>query len=139
MMQAVPAQGGCLCGGVRYQARSALRDVIACHCSQCRKTGGHFVAATSVPSEDLQLTASSTLRWYRSSPGAERGFCTRCGGNLFWRQTAADSQYTSIMAGTLDPPTGLRIVQHIFTADKSDYYEIDDGAPQSAHWPAGHP
>jgi hypothetical protein len=39
------------------------------------------------------------------------------------------------MAGTVDPPTGLRIIQHIFTADKSDYYDINDGVPQSAHWP----
>ena len=33
---------------------------------------------------------------------------------------------TSITAGTLDLPTGLRIDSHIFTADKSDYYEITD-------------
>ena len=135
-MDTVAAQGGCLCGGVRYRATSALRDVIACHCSQCRKTGGHFVAATQVPTADLQLIESATLRWYRSSDSAERGFCERCGGNLFWRPTSAGSSTTSIMAGTVDPPTGLRITQHIFTADKSDYYEIDDGAPQSPHWPA---
>jgi hypothetical protein len=24
---------------------------------------------------------------------------------------------------------------HIFTADKSDYYEITDGLPQSPQWP----
>jgi hypothetical protein len=126
------ASGGCLCGGVRYQAHGPLRNVIACHCSQCRKTSGHFVAASQVPSANLQLTESATLRWYRSSPGAERGFCARCGGNLFWRETAPDKGMTSIMAGTLDTPTGLHIVQHIYTADKSDYYEINDGAPQSS-------
>jgi hypothetical protein len=121
---------------VRYQTRGALRGVIACHCSQCRKTSGHFVAATQLPSADLQLTESATLRWYRSSERAERGFCARCGGNLFWRESAPGSKYTSIMAGTLDPPTGLRIMQHIYTAGRSDYYQIDDGAPQSAQWPA---
>lgn len=136
MSSASLAHGGCLCGGVRYQVTGMLRDVIACHCSQCRKTSGHFVAATQVATEDLQLLDSATLRWYRSSESAQRGFCSRCGGNLFWRETAPDAQRTSIMAGTLDTPTGLRIVQHIYTADKSDYYEIDDGAPQSAQWPA---
>ena len=135
VMDIVAAQGGCLCGGVRYQTTSALRDVITCHCSQCRKTGGHFVAATQVPTADLRLTESATLRWYRSSDSAERGFCQRCGGNLFWRPTSPGSDTTSIMAGTVDPPTGLRIIQHIFTADKSDYYQINDGAPQWAHWP----
>ena len=135
MKEATAAHGGCLCGGVRYHARGILRDVIACHCSQCRKTSGHFVAATQLPSADLLLIESATLRWYRSSESAERGFCTRCGGNLFWRETAPGSRFTSIMAGTLDPPTGLRIVQHIYTAEKSDYYEIHDGTPQSAQWP----
>ena len=128
------ARGGCLCGGVRYEVRAKLRDVIACHCSQCRKTSGHFVAATQAPSAQLQLTESATLRWYRSSASAERGFCACCGGNLFWRETAPGSTTTSIMAGTLETPTGLNLVQHIFVADKSDYYKINDGAPQSAHW-----
>src|SRR5580765_630772 len=117
MTQAIAASGQCLCGGVRYQTRSALRNVIACHCTQCRQTSGNFVAATRVPTDDLQLIASSTLRWYRSSESAERGFCERCGGNLFWRETG--SQHTGIMAGTVDVPTGLRTVEHIFTADKS--------------------
>jgi hypothetical protein len=103
------ARGGCLCGGVRYEARSPLRNVIACHCSQCRKTSGHFVAASQVPSADLKLIESATLRWYRSSPSAERGFCARCGGNLFWRETAPGTGMISIMAGTLDTPTGLHI------------------------------
>ena len=133
-MVAPVARGGCLCGGVRYEVSGALRDVVACHCSQCRQTSGHFVAATQVPSVRLRLTESATLRWYRSSAAAERGFCARCGGNLFWRETAPGSTTTSIMAGTLETPTGLRLVQHIFAAHKSDYYDIADGAPQSAQW-----
>jgi hypothetical protein len=28
------------------------------------------------------------------------------------------------MAGTLDPPTHLRLEKHIFVADKSDYYAL---------------
>jgi hypothetical protein len=128
------ARGGCLCGGVRYEVRGPLRDVIACHCSQCRRTSGHHVAATTALSTDLVLLAVETLSWYRSSPSAERGFCGRCGGNLFWRETRTDRYETSIMAGTLDVPTGLRLVQHIYTADKSDYYEIADGAPQDPAW-----
>jgi hypothetical protein len=119
---------------VRYQTRGALRDVIACHCSQCRKTSGHHVAATQVASEDLQLAESATLRWYRSSDSAQRGFCARCGGNVFWKESAAGSNRISIMAGTLDMPTGLRLIQHIFVADKSDYYQIADDAPQTAQW-----
>lgn len=124
--------GRCLCGGVRYRIDGPLRGVVACHCSQCRQTSGHHVAATCAAAADLGFTASATLDWYRSSEQAERGFCRRCGGNLFWRRIGADA--ISIMAGTLDLPTGLGIERHIFVADKSDYYELNDAAPKSAGW-----
>ena len=124
--------GSCLCGAVRYTITGPLRDVVACHCSQCRKTSGHFVAATSAPSAALTLQRDTGLAWYRSSDTAERGFCRVCGGNLFWR--LQDSADISVMAGTLDAPTGLHIAKHIFVADKSDYYTLDDGAPQLQGW-----
>jgi hypothetical protein len=124
--------GRCLCGGVSYRIAGPLRGVVACHCSQCRQTSGHHVAATSAAAADLGFTSSATLEWYRSSARAERGFCGRCGGNLFWRRIGADT--ISVMAGTLDAPTGLSLEKHIFVADKSDYYELNDSVPKSAGW-----
>jgi hypothetical protein len=124
--------GGCLCGEVRYRIEGALRGVIACHCSQCRRTSGHYAAMTSAPSGNVSLTSSAALRWYRSSATAERGFCAVCGGNLFWKLAGRDD--LSITAGTLDVPTGIRMEQHIFVADKSDYYTIDDELPKQQHW-----
>lgn len=129
------AMGGCLCGGVRYTVAGPLRAVVGCHCSQCRRTSGNFVAATRALTADLTLTAAATLTWYRSSDDAERGFCGRCGSNLFWRRADGGRTYTSIMAGTLDAPTGLKLQRHIFVADKSDFYDITDGLPQHAAWP----
>lgn len=124
--------GGCLCGAVRYRIRGALRGIIACHCSQCRRTSGHHAAMTSAPAANVELTTAAGLVWYRSSDTAERGFCGVCGGNLFWRQFSRDTM--SITAGTLDTPTHLAVEEHIFIADKSDYYTIDDDLPQQQHW-----
>lgn len=124
--------GSCLCGGVRYTVRGALRDVIACHCTQCRKTSGHYAAMTSAPRADLVLTQSGSLAWYKSSDTAERGFCRVCGGNLFWRRFA--DEQISICAGTLDLPTGIAISEHIFVGDKSDYYALGDELPKKAQW-----
>jgi len=87
---------------------------------------------TSSPSANLTLTCSSGLLWYKSSETAERGFCGKCGGNLFWRQFGHDT--TSITAGTLDTPTNLKLVEHIFVSDKSDYYSIDDDLPKKQQW-----
>jgi hypothetical protein len=122
------ATGSCLCGGVRYEVRGDLSPVSACHCSQCARTSGNFVASTDCAIADLTLASADTLRWYRSSERAERGFCAQCGGNLFWRETGAGT--ISIMAGTIDPPTHLRLARHIFTGSRSDYYDIADGAVQ---------
>jgi hypothetical protein len=124
--------GGCLCGGVRYVINGPLRGVIACHCGQCRRTSGHYAAFTNAPSESLELTSSSSLTWYRSSSAAERGFCSVCGSNLFWRQVGSDT--TSVTAGTLDTPTGIEMEQHIFVADKADYYTLNDDLPKLPTW-----
>ena len=130
------ARGGCLCGGVSYEVHGALGSVLACHCSKCRRTSGNFVATVRLSTVDLRIVEAETLAWYPSSEAGDRGFCSRCGGNLFWRENASNNRWTWIMAGTLDVPTGLKIEGHVFTADKSDYYEIRDDAPQ---WEQGAP
>ncbi len=122
-----PSHGGCLCGAVRYEVRGPLRDVVNCHCSRCRRTHGHFGAYTAAPSSALTLIERDGLRWYLAD-GRERGFCANCGASLFWRSTG--SEQISIAAGTLDTPTGLRTVLHIFTDGRADYYEINDDLNQ---------
>ena len=117
--------GSCLCGGVAFSAPRFDGPVVACHCTQCRKTSGHFVAVTRAQRAYIKFSSDETLTWFRSSPEAERGFCNRCGGNLFWRRI--DSDNMSIMAGALDAPTDLHLTRHIYVADKGDYYDIDDG------------
>lgn len=121
--------GGCLCGGVTYEITGPLREVIACHCSHCRKTSGHFVAATACDDKDLKFVKLATIAWYRSSPHAERGFCNRCGSTMFYRHDHGN--LTSIMAGTIDGPTGVKLTRHIHVATKGDYYDIADDLPQN--------
>ena len=114
--------GGCLCGGVRYRLSGEARGIINCFCNQCRKTSGHHVAATSVANTDFELLRQDTLKWFQSSPQARRGFCGDCGSSLFWRRQ--DGDMISIMAGTIDSPTGLATVENIFTQDMGDYHQI---------------
>ena len=119
-------QGGCLCGAVRYTLSASPGEVVACHCTQCRRMSGHYEAAAPVPADAISVTG--TPRWYRSSDSAERGFCAKCGSSLFWRHDGSPQVWVN--AGSLDGPTGLRLAAHIFTAEKGDYYEIADSLPQ---------
>lgn len=120
--------GSCLCGRVQFSVKGELREVIACHCHQCRKQSGHYYAATSAPDDCLEVREDGALAWYQSSEHARRGFCSNCGSALFWKFDGEST--TSISAGSFDAPTGLRLGRHIFVADKGDYYEIGDGLPQ---------
>ena len=122
--------GSCLCGGVAYEVEGPLREVIGCHCTQCRKQTGHYMAATAAKLGKFRIVRDEGLRWYRSSDMAERGFCQICGSTLFWQGKGRD--YVAIAAGTVDGETGQRIAGHIFCADKGDYYDIADGDYQRA-------
>lgn len=127
-------KGSCECGEVTFSVDGPLRPTFACHCTQCRKTSGHYWAATAVPSTHLKLIKDSGLKWYRSSERARRGFCIGCGASLFYREDGGDS--TSIGAGTLDdlPSDATKVVKHIFMADKGTYYDVADGLPQLQSW-----
>jgi len=119
-------KGSCLCGQIRFATPEPLRPVIACHCTQCRKTAGHFVAATSALRTSVTIVGAP--RWYGSSSKARRGFCPKCGSQLFWD---GKGTHLSIFARCIDGATGVRMAEHIFFANKGDYYEIADGLPQA--------
>ena len=117
-----------MCGSVRYEVVGVCRDIVACHCKECRKSSGHFTAATSVKPDDLELLESKGLAWYRSSPSAERGFCRECGSTLFWKPDSGDR--ISVFVGSVDSPVDLPLTSHIYLAEKGSYYETTDGADQ---------
>jgi len=123
-------EGSCLCGAVRFKTRGKLRELIFCHCSQCRKQTGLYYAATNVLDGNIEVEGADAVTWYRSSDDARRGFCRNCGSALFWKAEGLD--YTSILAGAFEKPTELEPGYHIFCADKGDYYEIRDDLPRFA-------
>ncbi len=125
-------KGSCECGSVTYELHGELRQVHACHCTQCRKISGHFWAATSVAEEKLIITHDIGLKWYKSSDFAKRGFCKQCGSSLFYKLD--EKEYVAVAPGSLDGPTGLTTVKHIFVKDKGDYYDLDDNCEQLETW-----
>lgn len=125
------ARLSCLCGAVRAVVAGPLREVVACHCAQCRKTSGHFVAATRARADDFHVEdPDGVLVWFRSSDAAERAFCGRCGSHLFWRRRgddgAPDPDWVSIHAGAFDHAPGLKLTKQIFAEDAGDYYDPPD-------------
>jgi hypothetical protein len=124
--------GSCLCGAVKYEVHGPLRPVIACHCLQCRKQTGTYMSATAANDGDLHIVNGTSLKWYRSSATAQRGFCGECGSVLFWKGDGRD--YTSISAGSIDGPTGLELEGHIQCETAGDYYVIAGGFYRHIGW-----
>ena len=122
------ARGGCLCGAVCYEVKGKLRGVVNCHCEMCRHLHGSFGPHTKAAKAAITLIRSDGLAWYKTSEVAHRGFCRECGSGLFWEPFNLD--YTGIIAGTLDMPSGLETIGHIFVAEKADFYNIHDDIPQ---------
>ena len=121
-----------MCRAVTFEVQGALEhQPEACHCTQCRKQTGHFFVGMNVRRRNLTVRGSEHVSWYRSSDNVRRGFCSVCGSILFWEPTIEGYEYTSVAMGTLERPTGARMSKHTFVGDKGDYYDIDDGLPQS--------
>ena len=116
---------------MRYVAQGPLRDVIYCHCGQCRRQTGLYFAATAAEKSAFTLTADTALRWFAASDYAERGFCGTCGSVLFWK--AHSASYIAILAGSLDDPSGLKAASHICTDGRPTFYALCDGLPQYPH------
>lgn len=127
-------RGSCLCGAVSFVVTGDLHRPDACHCTQCRKISGHYFVSTDVPRAALTVEGADNVTWYASSPKVRRGFCRTCGATLFWDPIHRD--WTGIAMGAFDDPTGVQVALHVHVAEKGDYYEISDGAPQYARVPA---
>jgi len=81
------AAGSCLCGALQFDATLPTRWVAHCHCTLCRRAhGAAFVTWAGFDATHVRIDdPRALLRWYPSSPGAERGFCSHCGSTLFFR------------------------------------------------------
>jgi hypothetical protein len=121
--------GSCLCGAVSFTVACALEPPDACHCTNCRKSSGHYACGTDVPRSAVTVRGDDNVTWYQSSEEVRRGFCRTCGSPMFFDKAGRD--WIGLMMGSFDGPTGTHVHVHIFTADKGDYYELpDDGVPK---------
>ncbi len=125
-----PYTGTCLCGAVSYRA-VGLTDIWYCHCNQCQKLTGLYIAAAGVKRENLQIKGD--VNWLPISKQSNSGHCRTCGSYMFWDAHSFDT--VSILAGSIDDTDGLLVKGHIYTSEKADYYEITDGLPQYDTYP----
>ena len=132
-MKKLSLKASCLCGGVELRTYGYHRDVENCHCIQCMKTHGHYAAYTNVQEQNVKFLKKRTLKWFRSSKRAKRGFCRKCGASLFFKIIGSNN--ISIAAGMFNGPTKLKTRMNIFVEGKLDYYKIDNRLSKFKRYP----
>lgn len=112
--------GKCLCGAVGVTGTAKKADVTACHCGMCRRwsSGPYFAVSCG----DVVFEGAQNITTIRSSDWAERGFCGKCGSNLFYH--IVDSDEYEISAGLIDDPSQLRLSLQVYIDSKPDFYSL---------------
>ena len=98
--------GGCLCGGLRYEAAGEPLHQGYCYCADCRKASGSgFIPFMGFPASALRISGPSRRYVTRSARGGDavRNSCPACGSLVFGGVVGQDQQHT-LYAGTLDDP-----------------------------------
>lgn len=112
-----------MCGAVTYTAE-VHGQISACHCGMCRRWGsGPYLA---IGADRVEWSGADDITTFTSSAWAERGFCAKCGSNLFYRITAEGKMqgFTSLAFGTLDDPSGVELTREWFIDKKPDAYTL---------------
>ena len=120
------ATGQCLCGAVTYTATGIDSEVHSCHCGMCRRWSGGPGFAASV--ESVAFEGEENVSRYDSSPWAERGFCARCGTNLFYR--LKESNHHVMWMGTFDDPSLFKVAGEIYIDEKPASYDLAGDHPR---------
>ncbi|MCO1335407.1 GFA family protein [Microbulbifer sp. OS29] len=123
--------GSCLCSKVQYEINGEFEDVLNCHCSMCRKLhASAFRTRAKVKAEAwTTICGEAFIKFYESSPGEHKGFCSECGSSLFTRFEG----YPDILGfplGTLDTDPGVKPQRHVHVGSKAGWHEITDKLPQ---------
>lgn len=123
--------GGCLCGSVRFEITGPIRNIVHCHCSQCRKAQGSAFATNGiVNAADFRLLAGQdALTGYESTPGQTKYFCKVCGSPIL-SQTASRPEQVRVRIGTIESDIEERPMAHIFASSKANWETICGDLPQ---------
>lgn len=107
------ADGGCICGRVRYEVRSAPSRVTICHCKFCqRATGGAYLVEPIFSLSDFSIIKGKPKAYAHTSEGSGKQvhvhFCDACGTKLFLTfERFPDA--VGLFGGTFDDPNWFEI------------------------------
>ncbi len=128
-MTGEPAEGGCLCGAIRYRVSGDPVAATLCHCADCRRaSGGTNVAWVVFERAALEWLGGEPLA-YASSPGIHWLHCQACGSLVGYRR-ASRPDHVDITTGTLDDPGRFPPDVEIWVGEKIDWEALHPDLPK---------
>lgn len=126
------AEGGCLCGAIRYRVTGPPSWSTICHCRTCRKAAGApSVAWLTFDQGNFTLVQGVPGR-FLSSSGVARTFCTACGTPLTYI-TADRPGDIDVTTMSLDEETKFPPTCEVWTTHRVSWASID---PTRDQYPA---
>ena len=119
--------GGCACGRIRFSARIDNDEAYLCHCRMCqRATGSISIAFKGVKKADVAWAQEPD--WYRSSPIAQRPFCSTCGTSFGF--AFPDSENMDLTVAAFDEPSRFRPKYHFGAESMHRAWINTEGLPE---------
>ncbi|MFT5139299.1 MAG: hypothetical protein ACI9H8_001528 [Lysobacterales bacterium] len=119
--------GSCFCGAVRFNFEFPSIWCSHCHCSMCRKVhGAGYVTWVGFDNTYFHLEkGKQELSWFESSPGASRGFCSKCSSSMFFRSEQWPGELHVALA-CLDGPVDRQPKTNAYHNSHVDWMPLDD-------------
>jgi hypothetical protein len=143
---ALPLEGHCTCGAVRYRMTSKPMFVHCCHCRWCqRETGASFALNALIETDRVILLKGEpevVNTPSNSGKGQQIARCPTCRIALWSNYGGAGDVVRFVRVGTLDEPDRLPPDIHIFTSSKQpwvvlppDTPAVDEYYERDKYWP----
>ncbi len=122
--------GGCLCGGVRFEALGPPAKPHTCSCKMCqRHSGALTISWVEFPADAVSWTGpNGAPATWRSSDYSSRAFCQTCGSTL---GAIDDKPVVALVLGVFDTPNRaeLRPTTHSYRGGRPKWWHVEVGSP----------
>ena len=130
--------GHCLCGAVRYSIDAEPLDMRLCWCRDCQYiASGSPTVNVLFPEESVHFEGDMGMIEMVADSGntVQRGFCTKCGSQLFSATLKPKGLPMRIRAGTLDNPDLMSPSAIIWAESAPNWASLDPDLPQHVRGP----
>ena len=132
-----PLTGGCQCGAITYRFKGPFPAAYACHCGECKKqSASAFSMSIPMQYEALQVEGKPSSFESKAFSGKVKRnyFCGNCGTRL-WHSGSNPPDAITLEVGTLDDPSGIAPLGHLWVSKKQPGIELDPASDQQQTQP----